>query len=372
MTGAQRRLSYLCLQVTREGQASHAHVHEIVEGLRRHGWAVTLFEPRCALSDRAVPLGIRLSALAQAQWRLCFGQERPDVVYVRAHFAALPVALWARLRGVPCVQEVNGPYEDLFISHPGARRLRALFQWAAGAQLRLATAVIAVTPQLARWLAREGVRGRVFVVPNGANTCLFTPRATHSRDLPASYAVFFGALARWQGLSDLLDAVRDPEWPPGTHLVIAGDGAERGAVERAARANPRLVYLGSVPYAEVPGIVAGSCCGLSPQTDLGGRAKTGLFPLKVFETMACAVPVIVTDWPGQADLVRQHGCGVVVPPNDPGALARAVRSLCEDPRARDEMGRRGRAAVVRYYSWDRRAAETSEAIEEALRAQRVR
>lgn len=41
----RRRMAYLCLQATREGQASYAHVHEIIKGLEHRGWEVQLFEP---------------------------------------------------------------------------------------------------------------------------------------------------------------------------------------------------------------------------------------------------------------------------------------------------------------------------------------
>ncbi|MBC7221583.1 glycosyltransferase family 4 protein [Candidatus Bipolaricaulota bacterium] len=362
-----KRLAYLCLQATREGQASYAHVHEIIKGLERRGWEVQLFEPVYAQGKFPGPVS-RLLWFAWVQVKLLFS-KRPDIVYVRHHFAALPTALWARLVGVPIVQEVNGPYEDLFIAWPITRKLASLFKWMMKAQVRWASAVIAVTPQLAEWVKRESGKTEVFVIPNGVNIELFRPDAPlyGGITLPEEFVVFFGALAPWQGIDTMLKAVEQPEWPSNVKLVILGDGVERKKVEKAAKNEGKVVYLGTVPYKAVPGIVARAIAGLSPQNLLGNRGATGLFPLKVLETLACGVPVILTDFPGVADMVKQSGCGIVIPPEDPRALAQAVRYLWEHPEERVRMGHIGRELVVRDHSWDNRAALTDVVLTKLLK-----
>jgi glycosyltransferase involved in cell wall biosynthesis len=72
--------------------------------------------------------------------------------------------------------------------------------------------------------------------------------------------------------------------------------------------------------------------------------------------LACGLPSVVTDFPGQADLVRSLGAGIVVPPDDPAALARAVATLLANRLSSQEMARI--AAVIKAeHSWDSRAAE---------------
>lgn len=356
------RLAYLCLQATREGQASFAHVHEIIKGLRSRMWDVELFEPSYAKQKNVGPLR-RMLEFLRVQiflwWRL--RRERVDALYIRWHFASFPTALWARWRGIPVVQEVNGPYEDLFIAWPWTRRLAWLFILLMRLQLNMADAVITVTSQLADWVQKEAGHKRVYIVPNGANTELFQPHAKIEPALPVAnypYVIFFGALAPWQGIETILKAVLHPAWPEPVRLVVVGDGAERDRVEELASQTERLVYLGPQPYTRMPGLIANSIGGLTPQNNLGQRASTGLFPLKLFETMACGVPVVVTDFPGMADLVKECGCGIVIPPQNPQALAEAVRYLYEHPEIRVKMGGRGRDCVKREHSWDVRAAET--------------
>ncbi|MBE0417452.1 MAG: glycosyltransferase family 4 protein [Coriobacteriia bacterium] len=349
-------IAYLCLQVTKEGQASYAHVHEIVGGLKELGHTVTLYEPRHL--KRYGPL-VRACEFVRTQRRMQREARGADVVYYRAHFATLLSLLWARRRGIPTVLEVNGPYEDLFIAWPRTRYLRPLFEWMMGTQYRRADALVTVTPGLQRWLAEETGRHGVFVVPNAANHRLFQPEASPPDGLPDRYVTFVGALAVWQGIPHVLEAVGLPEWPDDVSLLIAGAGAQREMVLEAAGKNERVVYLGRRPYTDIPGILCGSIAALVPMTDYRGRSNTGLSPLKLYEAMACGVAVVATDFPGQSELLRDEQCGIVIPPEDPSAIARAVRTLAEDPEAARAMGERGRKAVEREHSWVKRAEQTA-------------
>lgn len=357
------QLVYLCLQATREGQASYAHVREIIKGLKRRGWDVELFEPSYVKSQKAIGPFKRLMEFLRVQlllWRRA-RNKRIDALYIRWHFASYPTALLARWCDIPVVQEVNGPYEDLFIAWPWTRRLKWLFTFLMRSQLKMTDAIITVTPHLAEWAKKEAGHNRVHIVPNGANTELFCPGAKIDPSLPVfkyPYVIFFGALAPWQGIETMLKALDDGAWPEDVRLVIAGDGAERSQVEVVATRTERLVYLGQQPYSLLPGLIANALAGLSPQNNRGQRSATGLLPLKLFETLACGVPVIVTDFPGMADLVREYSCGLVIPPDDPKALAEAVRYLYEHPKIRAEMGRRGRESVEKKHSWDSRADDT--------------
>jgi glycosyltransferase involved in cell wall biosynthesis len=364
----RRTIDYLCLQPTREGQASHADVNEIVAGLRRRGWEVRLIEPahpRPGRFDgvrRALTLG-----LLQLRYLVACRFRPARFVYIRAHFAALPTALWARIAGSIVIQEVNGPIDDAYDAWPQLRRLDRLIRYTVRQQFRWADAVITVTPGLAGWVAEfAGRSAGCHVVGNGADVQLFQPRAgdrpandndASSRSRPQPYVVFVGALASWQGIETILDAARSEAWPAGVGLLVAGDGRERERVREAAAANDRVRWLGTIPYADAGPLVANGIAALVPMVDIP-RSRTGLSPLKLFEAMACGVPVVASDLPGLADVVRQHDCGIVVEAGDSHALARAIDQLAADPAAARAMGARGRTAAVAEHSWDVRAGQT--------------
>jgi glycosyltransferase involved in cell wall biosynthesis len=164
----------------------------------------------------------------------------------------------------------------------------------------------------------------------------------------------------------MLSATLDPGWPAGVVLLIAGKGARSDEVRTAAAASDRVVYLSQVPYRDVPAVIRGAQAILSVQGAMRRTTTGGVNPLKVYEALACGVPVIVADHPGQADLVREEACGWIVPPDDPAAIARAVGEVITDPGEAKARGYRGRRAVLREHSWDARAASTHEALLELL------
>lgn len=313
----------------------------------------------------------RLWEMLRVQWRLWQRRSDLDAVYIRSHVGAFPTTLWLLATGIPVVHEVNGFYEDLFVAWPVTRRIAWLVQWIWNRQLRLANRILAVTPGLAERIREESGSTAVDCVPNGVNTDLFRPRREPPKSSDGPYAVFVGNLTPWQGIRTVLEAVRLRRWPNELKLLIVGDGAERQTVAMAADGR-RIVYLGQVPYEQVPSIIAAAAVSLSVQGNLKNRSETGLYPLKVFESMACGVPVVVSDFPGQADIVRSTSCGVVVPPDDPSAVAEAVAQVYEGGASSDAMGRRGREASVGEHSWDARAGDVHEIFVELLSAPRSR
>ena len=352
-------IKYLCLQATLEGQASYAHVHEISKELQALKWSVSLFEPTYKNPDKLPGTVGRLLEFIKVQSTLWLDKEPVDILYIRSHFATFPSVLWAKLNRIPCIYEVNGPYEDLFIVWPTAKKVSFLINWLKRTQMRWADRVITVTPELKDWVIKETGGGSVHVVPNGANTEHFklsSPLRELEQRKP--YVLFFGSMTAWQGIETVLEAVSHRCWPKQVNLLFVGDGSEREKVEEAGKLDSRISYIGKQPYTRMPSIIAGSLAGLSVQNNLEGRSETGLSPLKVYEALACGVPVIVSDFPGQADLVRSNRCGIVIPPEDSSALAIAVNFLIDHKSERIEMSARGRAAIERDHSWQRRAAAT--------------
>ncbi len=220
--------------------------------------------------------------------------------------------------------------------------------------------MIGVTPALARWADEHGARAS-HVVGNGADTELFSPHASTSATLPERFVSFTGTLTLWQGLDSVFKAMDRPAWPEAVGLVVIGDGVLADSVRTRSIADPRVTYLGRLPHREVGGIVARSLAALSPMY-AADRVQIGVVPLKLFEAMACGVPVIVTDLPGQADIVAANGCGLVVAPNDPDALAAAVARLAAEPELARSMGEHAREAAVERFSWDAAAAKTHDII----------
>jgi glycosyltransferase involved in cell wall biosynthesis len=363
LPAARGSIAYFALDLPHKGQASYVHIHEIVDNLRRLGWRVDLFAPRPGSPDRRRNVVAKMYEYVRTMWLALANLSSHEVLYVRAHALAWPVAMAAWLRGRVLVEEVNGTELDLVVSRPWLRPLRGLLRWLYVSQYRRSRHLFPVANELADWLRAETRHDRISVVPNAANTDLFRPIERQSTE---PFVVFFGGLTDWHGVDVMVDAVRHPSWPAGLRLVVIGTGVRRGLIEEAVRSGLPVKWLGYRPYEEIPGLIAGAIAGLIPMTNPLGRSSTGMNPLKLFETLACGIPAIVSDLPGQADLVAGARCGLVVPCGDGAALARAVAQLAADPSEAREMGRRGAAVVRAAHSWHARAVEIDKVLGDCL------
>lgn len=117
--------------------------------------------------------------------------------------------------------------------------------------------------------------------------------------------------------------------------MIAGEGNLATEVRAEAERNPAVMYVGVVEQEEVAGLLAGSMAGLSPNTR---RSHAG-DAVKLYEALACGVPVLASDTGAQGDFVREGDVGLVYDAEDPEALALAVRQLFADGEMRSRFGR---------------------------------
>jgi glycosyltransferase involved in cell wall biosynthesis len=71
--------------------------------------------------------------------------------------------------------------------------------------------------------------------------------------------------------------------------------------------------------------------------------------------MSAGLPVIASDYPRWREIVDDAGCGLLVDPTDPAAIAAAMQWILDHPEEAEAMGERGRRAILDRYSWDREA-----------------
>jgi phosphatidylinositol alpha-1,6-mannosyltransferase len=154
---------------------------------------------------------------------------------------------------------------------------------------------------------------------------------------------------------------------PGVCYAVAGVGPRRPQLERLAAElglGSAVRFLGGVPDADLPA--------LYNATDLyvGVSRRHGLlvegFGISIVEASACGLAVVGGRAGGVPDAVRDGETGVLVDPDDPGAVANGVVGLLTDVDRRRRMGTAGRRAVESYFNWDRVGRELI-AIDEEFR-----
>jgi glycosyltransferase involved in cell wall biosynthesis len=255
------------------------------------------------------------------------------------------------------VYEVNGlPSVELPYLHPGIPR-GTLERIAEVEQrcLDAADAVVVPSPVIAAALKRRGVApDRLHVIPNGADLPRPTPRPDGA---PARYLLYFGALQPWQGLDTALRALARLADLEDLALVVCASVHRRKAKpyrKLAARlgVDDRVRWHFALPEGELAPWREHAVASLAPLRDCSRNVAQGCAPLKVLESMASGVPVLASDLPVVRELVDDGKQGLLVAPDRPGEVARAVRVLLDFPDRATAMGAAGRARVSERFSWE--------------------
>jgi glycosyltransferase involved in cell wall biosynthesis len=212
--------------------------------------------------------------------------------------------------------------------------------WGKRVLTRMTSANVAVSESLARHvedLARlRG--GSVRVIYNGISDVGEPALQRHGRDAPVVGTI--GRLTKQKGVDVFLRAMKDV--PHATGLVV-GDGAYREDLQRLAvdlDIDGRITWLGWRDDArevlkELDVVV------LASRYEALGRV--------LIEAGLAALPVVATRVTGTAEAVIDGETGLLVPPDDPPALARAITTVLEDEKLAMEMGRRGREYALRRF-----------------------
>jgi rhamnosyl/mannosyltransferase len=166
--------------------------------------------------------------------------------------------------------------------------------------------------------------------------------------------LFVGRLVYYKGVEILLKALRSLD----AVALIAGDGPMRARWELIAAEEGvagRAVFLGEVTHEEKVALFLACRVFVLPATH-----RSEAFGLVQVEAQACRRPVVSTQIDSGVPFVNQHGVsGVVVPPSDAGALARAIGSLLDDPALALKMGEAGRDRAEREFSVGPMVARTA-------------
>jgi glycosyltransferase involved in cell wall biosynthesis len=211
---------------------------------------------------------------------------------------------------------------------------------------RDADAILVANPGTLGYYEQFSGAGLVTAVENAPDPGFFRPSAGPQLDRPFTVG-FMGQKRYPRELETLIDAVSAVE---GTVALLAGGGTGAEEVARRAAAVPSVRVSGPFTYDDLPGLYTDCDCVYAVYDARLGNVRT-LFPVKMMEAMACALPVIVAQGTWAGDYAREHGVGLSVPPNDVRALQAALRTLMDDASAAAEMGRRGRAIVEGGLNW---------------------
>lgn len=288
-------------------------------------------------------------ALALA--RRFVGRSQADVYYSRDPFAlALLRAILPHLRG-----------RLFFEAHalPGSGLGRRLYRL----MLAQARGIVAITEGLRAQLVELGLPpGSVMVAPDGVDLQPYEGRTREAARKRLGIgqheriAVYTGHLYEWKGAAIFAEAVACLDGLA-RGLIVGGRAADVARLREQIDAQGwrNVVLIGHVPPELVIDYQVAADVLVLPNSAQAEISEQHTSPLKLFEYMAAGRPIVATDLPALREVLRHGDNALLVPPDDPVALAAGLRKVLDDA---DDLGKRLATQArteVRAYSWDARA-----------------
>jgi glycosyltransferase involved in cell wall biosynthesis len=273
--------------------------------------------------------------------------------------------------GWPLVATIHHPItvdRQLDLSHAADwRRRTTLRRWYGfiGMQKRVARRiprVITVSESSRGDIAEQmGVeRSRMSVVSVGVDDTMFRPllAADGIEKVPGRLMTTASADVPMKGLVPLLKALAEVRTSRReAHLVVIGrlrDGSRVPSVIEQLGLGEAVRFVSGVTEQRIVELYAEAELAVVPSLYEG-------FSLPAIEAMACAVPLVATTGGAIPEVVGRHGeTALLVPPNDPHALAAAICHALDDPDLRRRLGAAGRERALARFTWQVTAQGTVE------------
>jgi glycosyltransferase involved in cell wall biosynthesis len=383
------RILYIASAVVAPGSHGGAtHVVEVAGELSKLGHEVHIFCARNNFQDKArftlpveggkplyfyrtvIPKWVAILALPLIFWLA--NRLKPEIIMERYYNFAGAGMLYARLRKIPAILEVNALMLDPLTSLKRKLDRTILFnrlKWWAEQQCRWAYRIVTplhttVPPSIPRekivelaWGANIEKFDRSRISPEEAQKL----RKVLNIPETARVAAFAGSFRHWHGVDALIKAARlaipqDDQ----LYFLLLGGGALYEQLKTEVKdtgLDNRIIMLGAITYDRMPLYLALADCGVA-QFDTSKHAplrEAGFYwsPLKLFEYMALGLPTITTDIKPLNQIIRPGCEGLLFPEGDVPALARAILALLAPAMTekRQIMGQSARERVVAHYSW---------------------
>lgn len=331
--------------------------------------------PRKTFSTR---LAFYLSYMVNATLRGLLLRQSYQVIFANSpplFVGAAGLAL-SYLRRTPFVLEVQDLWPESAVALGELSNPRYI-QWATRVEeqcYQRAGRIITVTDGIYSRLRERGYpESKLAMLENGSNTDLFRPQPEEAACLRAEWGLSDKFIALYAGLMGLaydfeavIAAARLLQAETDIHFILVGDGPRRHEVEALVQASQlsNLTLLPGQPLEVMPAFFTAANVTLIPLRNL--ELFRGTRPVKMFDAWACRCPIILGVIGGEAQqLVETAQGGLVIEPENPAELARAILTLRDD-RAKGQMfGQNGQRHVLAHYSFQAMAPKLEQILLES-------
>jgi glycosyltransferase involved in cell wall biosynthesis len=328
---------------------------------------------RLAKDLRNILYGLSL----EIQGRLLLESFEPDIIYERHCLFATAGRELARYFNIPLLLEVNAP---LVLEQQKMRGLSlpVVARTAERLVLESTDHVFVVSQMLRHYISELGVPAeRVSVIPNAADPDLFGPlhepsRIRHTLGWDERFVIgFVGSMKPWHGVDVLLQAMRmlgGASSPFRLLLVGAGPEFDNLRTRAAEMGLTDVVHMsGAIPHQQVPDYLRAMDLAVAPYApDADGYFS----PVKLFEYMAMALPVVAASLGQVSEVIEPERTGWLYRPGDAFELAGLIGRLASERELRRAVGIAARERVMQEYTWRHNARRVVAIAEDIIAARR--
>ncbi|ASJ05893.1 glycosyltransferase family 4 protein [Thermococcus pacificus] len=363
-----------------------SHMHHLAAHLRKRGHevAVVTNDLKTGKEEELEELGIELIKIPGTvspiisinityglKSNLELGEFLRDFEVVHAHHAFTPLSLKAVKAGRNLGKATLLTTHSISFSHESSlwRALGLTFPLFSH-YLSFPHGIIAVS-NAAKAFIEHFTSVPVRVIPNGVDDEVFRPlsqkekkRVKEELGIEGRVVLYVSRMSFRKGPHVLLNAFQNlsREFEDAT-LVMVGSGEMLPFLKAQAKflgIEDRVVFTGYVPGNTLPKLFGMADVFVLPST------TAEAFGIVILEAMASGIPVVASNVGGIPEVVKESGSGLLVPPSDEVALKEAVQTILDDEKLAGDLGRAGRKAVERKYSWKVVASEIESAYNEVL------
>lgn len=308
---------------------------------------------------------LRLPRFWLHAWRK-LNRLRPSIVHCHDFDTLPPGWLWAKLHCRPVIYDAHEYYTEL--QQPRLRGVSGtvLLSFVGAAEQALsrsADAVVTVDERIA-----DRYRNPRIVIIGHYPPVDFAERHTRSQAAPLSansdpespvsvtpVLVYAGRFSTDRGLIVIAEALqRLAAVGLKPHLRLLGtwtsQAEEQAFWQSIAGLEQQVEMVGWVPFEQVPSHLVSADVALAVLQPIQRYAVA--LPVKLFEYMACGLPVVISDFPPNREVVAGADCGILVDPTDADSIAAAIAHLVANPTEAHRLGQNGRRAFKKQYNWE--------------------
>lgn len=207
--------------------------------------------------------------------------------------------------------------------------------------------ITTVSSTVAKNLEEYGVKSEnIKVVYNGVDQHIFVPSAMIPKE---KYALYTGRISYGKGLIELIECAKEIcELRDDVNFLLAGDGPLLPNLKEKVNdlnLQSRIRFLGRVNRDTIITLYQNATIFAFPSYYEG-------LPGSLLEAMACKLPIVATEVPGNIELIEHNKNGILIPPKNGASLAKEILYLLDDPGKREKFGENARKTIEDKFTWD--------------------